>query len=278
MKYVITCMLAALFTVGCTEQEIEFYNGQEGVYFYSDAYTSVNLNYVPASRRVEFLRLQRDTVELSLTVMITGREKDYPRQIKIVIDPDSTTAVAGINYEPLADFYTVAAGQSFVDVPLRFYNNANISDNEKRVEYHLLPTDDFVIGIPVWRANLSDPNPIDLTRHAIIVTGTVPSPPAWSGGKNATTGIENGTLGVFSMKKFELICELCHLTYDDWLDANTMSSARLTMVQVVARTYLRQMYEARTPILEDDGRLMWISGVSLWTSIPGVPWDGTFNL
>jgi hypothetical protein len=276
MKYLIYTLAVAgmLLSAGsCSEQEIELYDGEEGVYFYNHPHKSVRDELVTASDLIEFGRLTEDTVELTLHVMITGRTKSYPRAVKVVIDADSTTAEVGLNYAPLADTYTVEAGATFVDIPLYLYDNENILQEEKRVDVRLLPTDDFIIGIPIWKASLADNNPVDLTRHTVYLTGFLPRPATWSGATNATTGVETSSLGLFGMKKFNLICEVCGVTYDDFL--TFMPTNRITMIRVIMANYLTQMYEAHTPVLEDDGRLMWVSGVA-WTSIPGVPWNGQY--
>jgi hypothetical protein len=47
------------------------------------------------------------------------------------------------------------------------------------------------------------------------------------------------------------------------------------MIRDIVGRHLQALYDARTPILEDDGRLMWVNAVS-WTSIVGEPWDGQY--
>jgi hypothetical protein len=262
-----------LLAAGCSEQEIEMYSGTEGVYFYVP-YDATATDHVVSSSRIEFTRILKDTVDMSVRVMITGRTKSYPRQVKIV-SSDSTTAVEGLNYEPLADRYIVEAGASHVDVPLRFLNHENIKTEERRLVLQLLPTSDFVLGIPVWpplTTSSLDRDTTDVTRHTIFLTGAITQPPGWSGSKHATTGVETAQWGVFSLKKYLLMCELCHITY---VDFGRNGSSWQIMVRNIVAAYLKQKYDDRDPVLEDDGRLMWVSGVS-WSSIPGVPWNGQY--
>jgi hypothetical protein len=175
----------------------------------------------------------------------------------------------------LDDHYTVEAGTNFTDVPLHFYRNDNIATEEKKLTLQLVPTDDFGIGIPEWRANDLATDTIDVSHHSFVFSGFLPQPARWSGGVSTSTGLETANFGLYGMKKLLMLCELLDLTYDDFTSTTTMPSARQRMVMSYGYRYLQQRYNARNPILEDDGRLMWISGVT-WTSKPGVPWDGVY--
>jgi hypothetical protein len=122
----------------------------------------------------------------------------------------------------------------------------------------------------MWR-RLGGVDTADVTRYTFVLSGKFTSPPGWSGSTNATTGVESGSLGVFSMKKYLLICEVCNVTYGDFTKGTTWRG----MIEYIMCTYLQAKYDARDPVLEEDGRLMWITGVT-WTSIPGVPWNGEY--
>ena len=50
-----------------------------------------------------------------------------------------------------------------------------------------------------------------------------------------------------------------------------MPGAKRTVIQEYMVKYLQDLYDKGTPVLEDDGRLMYFMGVS-WTTIVGVPW------
>ncbi|MDR2131638.1 MAG: DUF4843 domain-containing protein [Odoribacteraceae bacterium] len=276
MKRIVFMLLCAGIVgfAGCSEQEIEMYDGLEGVYFYHPNNAVSTYVQVDSTSRIEFGRGTVDTLDLSLHVMITGRTKSYPRKVKISVIADSTTAVEGLNYEPLADHYVVEAGANDVNVPLRFFNHENIKTEVRRLDLQLLPTSDFAIGLPVWKSTLSS-KPVDATRYTVFLNGAIPQPPRWSGGYSTSTGQELALFGVFSEKKFKLMCEVCNLVYDDFLDTFTMPSVRQTMIYKVMAAYLQAKYNARDPVLEDDGRLMWVATVT-WNSKPGVPWDGQY--
>jgi hypothetical protein len=265
---------------GCNEQEIEMYSGEEGVYFYIGERVSVGDIYLDSITTIQFGRLQVSEVERVFRVMTTGRIKDYDRKVKIEVNADSSTAVAVLNYAPLEDFYIVEAGKQYVDIPIRFFDNENIAEEEKRLDIRLLPTEDFTIGIPTWypvsgSTTSADSKPVDCTRHRILVSGFVPQPRGWSGSYNATTLVETGIMGAFSMEKLQVICDVCHMDYE-YFDTRINSTPQRTAIAESVALYLIRKYRERDPVLERDGRLMWVQRVG-WTSTIGVPWDGYFN-
>ncbi len=67
------------------------------------------------------------------------------------------------------------------------------------------------------------------------------------------------------------MCQIMHLTYADFSSTATMPTVLSTLLASECAKYLIAQYNAGTPVLEDDGRLMFIGNVP-WTSYVGVPW------
>ena len=95
-------------------------------------------------------------------------------------------------------------------------------------------------------------------------------PSQWSGQANES-GEEAGLFGEFSRKKLELMCSLCDVTYEDFCDANIMITLLKYEIRNTMARYLIHAMDEGHPILEDDGRLMWV-GTCPWKSYPGVPY------
>ncbi|MFR4037690.1 MAG: hypothetical protein ACLTZT_07770 [Butyricimonas faecalis] len=51
-----------------------------------------------------------------------------------------------------------------------------------------------------------------------------------------------------------------------------MPSAKRSVIKEYMVNYLQDLYDNGTPVLEEDGRLMWFMGVS-WYSYVGVAWE-----
>lgn len=242
---------------GC-EKELEKYNGTEGVYFGSS---------IPASS-AEFINIAGDTSAVKIRIMTTGRVKDYDRNFRLVIDNDSTTAVAGREYTPPAESQLIKAGTCYTDVVIPVYRTEFLKKEELRFHLKLEPTSDFVIGIPIWFERSPE---FDADRHIVRMSDFIVRPEIWNGYESSIDHSEKGYWGVFSEKKYRLICEKFNLVYKDFSSKEKMPNAKQRVIREVMADYLQELYDANTPILEEDRRLMWFEGVS-WTSVVGVPW------
>ena len=83
-------------------------------------------------------------------------------------------------------------------------------------------------------------------------------------------------LGQFSEKKFKLISQVCNVTYDEFTSPLTMPNIRVQVISQQMRAYLINQFNSGNPVLEDDGRLMWVMTVP-WTSYIGVPYVPATN-
>lgn len=90
----------------------------------------------------------------------------------------------------------------------------------------------------------------DATMHKILVTDIMPKPSQWS----------DWEFGTFTPEKLNRICLELGYTYADF-----QNPQKITMVEqmVISRKFseiLNKAYYDKKPILENEGRLMWVSG------------------
>lgn len=286
ISIVAICIILSTIFAGC-QKEMMKYEGEEGVYFAvqygGDWGDTTKWSYFPLTK-IEFIKAKTNDTIHKIRVSVTGGIKDYGRKFKMIVETDSTTAVEGDNFDKLPEYYTIEAGRHYLDIPITLHRNQNITLEAKRVMFRLVPTEDFTLSIPVWEG-LPDlwPNneypKFDNTRHALILTDFIVCPEEWAGGpaENAAVGeTEGGFLGQFTVKKFKLICEVMAtkgriLTYSDFSSPETMPSALLKVISETLAEYLTELYNAKTPVLEEDGRLMYADGCP-WVSKIGIPY------
>lgn len=279
IMYIIACLCMITGMTSC-EKDLKDYDGLEGVYFYvqwgaewGDTTKWANQSFTP----VEFVNIVGNEYEVKLRIMTTGPVKEYDRKFRLVIDQDSTTAMEGDEYLPVDENQVVRAGTFYTDVYVPVRRTGELAQVEKQIRLRLEPTADFVIGIPVWRKISTmwpgeGPAEFDASLHTIRMNDFIVKPPQWIGGINSKPGdTEAGLWGVFTQKKYRLICDLFGLSYEDFKTADKMPNAKQRVIQEFMAKYLQGLYDQKTPVLEDDGRLMWFLGVS-WTSVVGVPW------
>lgn len=273
--YFLGCIF--LITMSGCEKSLMSYEGEEGVYFavrwgtYRDTTEWAYQFYTPA----EFIKTPEDEMTLKLRVMITGSVKDYDRIFGIAVEADSTTAVPGVNYDSIPMEGIIKKGELFTDVSVTVRRNENVQKEYKTLALKLISTKDFTLSIPVWRhlsgTDYSEERSVfDARRHQIRISDFLSRPPRWAGGVYAN-GLEYGLWGDYTEKKFRLICSELDLVYSEFENADIMPLPRQRVIAQYMAKFLQDHYDRNDPILEEDGRLMWVTGVS-WDSYVGKPW------
>lgn len=286
-------LISAIFAftsglMSCQEAEVMSYEGEEGVYFavqYGAEWGDTTLwPYYPMTP-IKFIDTENEDSIHNIRVASTGGIKNYDRKVKMIVEQDSTTAIEGLNYEKLDEEYTIKAGTHFVDIAIKLIKNENIYSEAKRLSFKLLPTDDFTLSIPVWNSDAhglwpNDANHLfDNTRHYLEITNFLVRPKVWSGMPMADAAVgtlEAGRFGQFTVKKFELMVEVMAsigkpISYADFSDAATMPNPFQDVIKTVMSDYLIEKLNAGTPVLEEDGRLMFFMACP-WKSKIGVPY------
>ncbi|MCA5006236.1 DUF4843 domain-containing protein [Sphingobacterium bovistauri] len=274
-----SCLVILMFFTRCKHEPM-LYEGEEGLYFavqfgpeWGDEKVWANQPVSP----VEFINIAGNVDTIKLKVMITGALKDYDRPFVVNVVSDSTSAIQDENYNILSDELVIKANQNHGFVPIILYRTENIQKEKKELMLQIIPNDHFTIGLPIWK-RLSGQWESTVAKgdfkadfHKVQISDFVSKPLRWIGQAPATTGIEGGWWGEFSEKKYRLICEHFDLVYEDFTTDARMPNAKRDVIREYMVRFLQSLYNQGTPILEEDGRLMWFSGVS-WSSKIGVPY------
>ena len=280
MKRILTylaCLPLLIFFQGC-EKDIMGYEGREGVYFAVRHSTNPFLPdkwpFQPYST-VEFARFANDEVDFPVKVMITGPVKDYDRTFRVEVNPDSTTAIAGEHYAPLQALWTIPAGAISTNIIVKVKRRPDLQQSMKTLGLRLVPTEHFSLSFPEWDAipeyNSGTVVPeFDASLHTLRLNDVLVRPAVWSGSIQPGN-FESGLLGMFSREKMNFLSENLGLKYEDFASESTMPMARMLVIASDATAILIQRKDAGTPVLEADGRLMFIGSVP-WRSYIGVPY------
>lgn len=277
-KLVSYIFLFLLITVMGCKKEMMSYQGKEGVYFAVQfGNKSLSINYWPYQpcSNVEFVSIGKDVVDYPVKVMITGPVKNYDRTFKVEVNPDSTTAILGQHYDPISPEVKIAAGTTTANVLVHLKRTADLTNKQVTLGLRLVATKDFALSFPEWDAipSLTGGSIVpefDASLHTLRINDIMVQPAVWPGSIQPVNR-ESGLFGVFTRKKMEFLIENLGLKYEDFASAETMPQARYLLVASDAAILLKQRYDAKKPVLEEDGRLMFMGSVP-WTSIIGVPW------
>lgn len=273
----LVCFHLLLFSWGCNK-DIMGYTGREGVYFDMRYGTQELLKnswpHQPATN-VDFVKLSGDAINFAVKVTITGPVKSYDRSFRVAVNPDSTTAVLGQHYEAVQEQWTIPAGAISTNVIVRLKRTPDLQEKVKTLGLRLVPTSDFSLSFPEWDAIPAFKEGVvvpkfDASLHTLRLNDLMVTPAVWSGSIQPGNK-ESGLFGIFSRRKMDFLSEYLGLKYEDFANTTVMPMARQLLVASDATPILVRLKDAGTPVLEADGRLMWMGTVP-WTSIIGVPY------
>jgi hypothetical protein len=285
MKRIIYCLmlLGAVFQSVSCKKEMMGYEGMEGVYFAvqsGPSFASPSSWPYHSYTNIEFVKYPQNINELdvNIKVMITGPVKDYDRPFRVELNPDSTTAQAGVHYLPIDETFVIPANSTVGYIPVTLKRTPELATVNKKIGLRLVANEHFGLAFPDWKAipglgvsYLGTDTVFDATLHTINVNDLMVQPAVWYGSVVANTNRETGSWGAFTRKKMELMCQLLNLTYADFGSSTTMTLVLTNLITSEMTRYLTNQFNAGTPVKEDDGRLMWCGSVP-WTSIVGVPY------
>lgn len=267
----------AIIFMGC-EKELMSYEGREGVYFgvrHGNATRDESSwPYQPYSD-VDFIKIKKDVVDFPVKIDISGPIKNYDRTFRVEVNPDSTTAILGQHYDALQELWTIRAGTSTATITVKIMRSPDLEEESRTLGLRLVPTKDFVLSFPEWDALPAlDGGTIvkkfDASLHTLRINDNMVTPGLWLGSLQAGNK-EGGAFGVFTRRKMEFLTEYLGLTYEDFASSETMPLARVALISADATAILIERFNAKNPVLEADGRLMYFGSVP-WTSIVGVPY------
>jgi hypothetical protein len=273
----ISCFVALSLFTSC-EKELMSYEGVEGVYFAVQSGASYGSEktwpYMPYTN-LEFVKFPGADATVNLKVMITGPVKDYDRPFKVALNPDSTTAQQGVHFEDIPAEGVIKANEWFTYVPIVVKRAQDLRTAVKKIGVKLLPNEHFALSFTDWDAVAGFTagtviENFDASLHTINLSDFIVKPAVWTGSVNAQNK-EAGIWGAFSEKKLNMICARFNLTYNDFMSTTTMPTVLQMLIYQTMSRDLIELYQLGTPVLEDDGRLMYFGGCP-WESFIGVPW------
>ena len=262
----IICLTA--LTSSC-EKELMTYEGKDNLYFdirNEVAWIDPTLWSHEHFSTVSFGSTLDDEITLNLKIQASGMPSSIDRPFSIAVVKDSTDLHDG-DFEGLASSYIIKAGETSTNVELTFHRKEHMKNDTLKLQLGLIENEYFSLmhknfgKAPEQYASTSAPwfdYNHDATIHNIFVYDVMSRPARWQG--NDANGL--GTLGAFSAKKWLLMMELTGTTIDDFAQEATMPNQRMTAIAQTLSKYLLEKASAREPILEEDGTMMYCTGVN----------------
>lgn len=261
-------LLGTFALVGCVK-ELQTYNGDDCVYF--DVHWGVEwLEGMWAHQyysTVPFGAMNESDYTLkNIDVRVSGMLSDKDRLVHIIANPDSTTLIAGVEYDPIDGDYLIRAGETTTTLYIYFHRTERMLNDTLQLQLKIVEAE----GLDVSRfPDYDDGNHVayrtkdahfdynhDAQIHNIFVFDTVVKPGGWWG------TAAGGTWGLFSAKKWRLMMDLTNTVVSDYASTSTMTTNRAQSIGRTVAEYLWEQVQKRTPVIDEDGSMMWVNAVS----------------
>lgn len=242
------------------ETDLMDYEGDAGVYFavqypWTSGYGDTTMWEMNPSTDVSFFLQDKTDSLITIRVQLLGDPVNYDRHFKVTVVDTGTTAVVNHDYDPIDEVQLLAANQHYTDMPIKLYKQDDLSGSQKSIMLRLEETSDFRLPINTWHpwpgqhgwSPSTGAAYVDISaiEHTIYISDVVRQPAGWWA----------GILGAFTVKKFNMMCEIFDLTINDF-SKEAMSSSRAKAYGQRFDAYLNAQREAGHEVLEDDGTPM----------------------
>ena len=184
---------------------------------------------------------------------VTVFEQEYFPDLAAFQNSEEPYSVA---YDEEADEYVVEANSSYAYIPVLLYRQPEMKTDTVTLGLKLVANDYFSLTFDEFDKMDKFTNgsvvydSFDATMHKICMTDIMPKPKQWS-------AFEFGT---FTPKKLNLICQYFGYTYDDFQNDKKITYLQQTVISRKFSEVLNKAYHDGSPILEDNGQLMWVKG------------------
>ena len=242
-------LLAVTGLLGSCEKETSTYEWSNGVHFevgyreqlsdtsaYSFAYEEADVKKMVATIRIQ----------------LEGNIEPFDRKIDLeVVNPEPKYSDY---FEFNPDTCYIRGGMSYLDLNIILHRFPDMEDNARQLVLALKENEFFKNTTKTW-VNL-DKRSIDLIRHKITSSDIIAPPVAWY-------PLNDWQLGMWSTKKFLLICEVTGFKRKDFQSQSYMGSGRKNYIKDTMNLYFKEYREAHAndpealkKIQEQDGTYM----------------------
>ncbi|MFR3329758.1 MAG: DUF4843 domain-containing protein [Odoribacter splanchnicus] len=258
--------------VGC-EQEMMDFEEESSIYFdvrygneWRDSSFWARHYYTP----LNFIDKVGDTVEITLPVAIAGPVVDYPRSFKVEVIRDSSTAQEGLDFDFKRD-WVLDGGKTVGYVKLQVYRHDYLEDTLRTIVLRVQDNEYFTTRLD-FDQDLSGRDKLleedkkynsDPRFHTVEISLSVQKPTDWWGYDYPDYQREMDVFGAYTSRKYLLMLKVLNFTEEQFCDL-IKSKDRARVAGEIFANYLTEQFDNGTPVLEKDGRLMWVQAVKKW--------------
>lgn len=235
------------------DSEMMDYEGKDGVYFMMQ--TPPQSGYGEQERweyvdttLINFSSVMGNDTVLPIRIRVMGNVTDYDRSVSFRIVSQESTVKEGEDYEGFNQNPLIPAHERQVEIPCRFIKTEKLAKEKLTLSMvlELQANNDFALPLPWWQPfgdiYGSRTDSVNVIRHVILISNEVRIPGWWP--------VE--CWGNWSIKKFEIMCELFHMTWEDFNKMNRGDEVRARIMGQNLDKYLKEREKDGKTIYEDE--------------------------
>jgi len=145
MKGILIFLGVVLLCWSCEEDKLDLYKGEGSVYFCYPKVTSEVSNVYMDTTIFSFAMYNVQDTVVRLSVKALGDMVNHERRFKVQVE--STTAIAGTNYDELQSEYILPKDSVYGEIPIHIYREG-LSDTTVSIELRLVANEYFQQDLP----------------------------------------------------------------------------------------------------------------------------------
>lgn len=264
-----TIFLSLLVFMTSCEKDLMDYQGENSIYFdvqrgqeWRDSAFWARQYYT----QVNFIDIIGDTSVLELPIAISGPVTDYPRSFRVAVVEDSTTAVEGVDFDFQRE-WILPAGAAVANIKLYLYKQPDLEDTLRTIMLRVQDNENFTTNLNFDKELPGRDNILEQDKkynsdprfHTVELTFTIKKPEDWWG-QDYPSYTEIDVFGAFTAKKYLLMLDVLGYSESMFCEVIKGKDQAEVIGEIFAR-YLVQQFDKGEPVLEKDGRLMWVQAV-----------------
>lgn len=252
MKKILILSIAFLSLIGltsCDKEEIETYHDTNNIYFSRAMFPLYSSGPVIDSTGFSF---GLDNIEITeriypLAIRVQGKVADVDRKVKLTVDPTST-AVLGTHFI-LPENIVMRAGKAIDTVLVKVLRTPDMKTKDFTLVLNLEENEFFTTNMKTKVTNVLTQKTMSFIRFKLSFNDKLSTPIGWV----------SSFLGVFTAKKFFLMCDLMNLEPSMFNQATGSPGLTLPDIQYYQsfmKRYLADQKASGNTIYEENGNEM----------------------
>lgn len=242
--------LSVLGFTSCEQEEIQTYQDTDNIYFSNAVFAPNNISAPLIDSTGFSFGFDNSGITqriFKIPIRVQGKLSDIDRKVKLTIDP-SSTAIQGTHFT-LPENIVMHAGQEVDTILVTVFRSPDMKKNAFTLVLNLEENEFFTTKMQTKVVNVLTQKTMSFIRYKLTFDDKLTQPSGWY----------VPYLGVFTAKKFFLMCELMNLNpemFTQKLGAPGLSVPDISYYQTFMKRYLADQKSSGSIIYEEDGTEM----------------------